>query len=80
MSKQTLSVADFATILNLVNDAICERKRVFTDRIENGQFYQRILNEKDLNEDIIYQELLHLKESLQNLNIEVETPDVEVTE
>ena len=80
MSKQTFSVADFATILNLVNDAICERKHVFTDRIESGNFYQLRLNEKDLNEDTFYQDLLHLKESLQNMNVEVETPDVEVTE
>lgn len=80
MSKQTLSVADFATILNLVNDAICERRRAFTDRIESGDFYQWRLNEKELNDDVCYQDLLHLKQSLQRLNVEVETPDVEVTE
>lgn len=79
MSKQTFSVADFATILNLVNDTICERRRAFTDRIESGGFYQWRLNEKELNDDVCYQDLLHLKKSLQNLNVEVETPNVEVT-
>ena len=33
-----------------------------------------------VRENIYYKRLLHIMESLQNLNIEVETPDVEVKE
>lgn len=63
--KQVLSVADFATILRLVDSEISQVEYRATTRnndILNSQYY--------LN-------LKHLKESLQNLNVEVETPDVE---
>lgn len=77
--KQTLSVADFAIILELVN-----REMV---RIEHHQKERKTTLEKFglreeprwvLEEDQRYQDLQHLKQSLQNLNVEVETPKVEV--
>lgn len=77
--KQTLSVADFAIILELVN-----REMV---RIERHQKERKTTCEKFgfseepywvLEENQRYQDLQHLKQSLKNLNVEVETPKVEV--
>ncbi len=87
MSKQTFSVADFATILNLVNEQVMciERK----DKAWNWKTGKKGLEEeqKRLDEEreerlksSYYLQLKHLQESLQNMNVEVETPDVEVTE
>lgn len=75
--KQVLSVADFATIMNLVDEKLkqvewnlqearsanCSEFVIEQIKIENG-----------------YDNFKHLKESLQNLNIEVECPDVEIKE
>lgn len=79
--KQVLSVADFAVILDLINKEICkfqeagiptwkeeERKRLKKERME------------ELEHNVYYQNLLHLKNSLENLNVEVETPDVKIEE
>lgn len=73
--KQTLSVADFAIILDLLNEKILGMKQPL--------FFERCVNKKQIIEerlksDPYYQSLLHLKESLQNLNIDVETPSVEI--
>ena len=85
MSKQTLSVADFATILNLVNDRIYD-----FERIDEAWFFGKTKKELEEEQKEIdkrreerlkssyYLQLKHLQESLQNLNVEVETPDVEV--
>jgi len=78
---QVLSVADFATIMNLVdkelsifempNRSIC---------LEYGIDWETecASREKELQNNSYYQNLKHLKQSLQNLNIEVECPDVEI--
>ena len=76
--KQTLSVADFAIILDLLNEKISDMERPL--------FFERCVKEDKIIEDRLtklksnpyYQSLLHLKESLQNLSIEVETPKVEI--
>ena len=79
--KQVLSVADFATIMILVDREFSRYSipsREFCD--EYGLNYEKELElrEKRLQHDNYYQDLKHLKESLQNLNIEVECPDVEI--
>lgn len=56
MSKQVLSVSDFATIINLVNRELA--------RLEQ--------------KNVVAYDLEHLKQSLSELHIEVETPEVEV--
>ena len=79
--KQVLSVADFAIILDLINKEICkfqetgilvwkeeERKRLKKERMN------------ELKNNVYYQSLLHLKNSLENLNVEVETPNIKVEE
>ena len=76
--KQVLSVADFGLILKLVNDEIkqTEERVAFTMDIIPEEELERRLNR--LKESPYYKSLIHLKESLENLNIEIETPNVEV--
>lgn len=83
MSKQTFSVADFATILNLVNDEIrrIERKpEVYFFSGENIEEKRKEADKeyKEKLKDPFYLNLKHLQKSLQNLNIEVETPEIEI--
>lgn len=86
MSKQTLSVSDFAWILNIVNERVnrLERREEAwgfnkTDReIKKEQEQMDKEREERLNSSY-YLQLKHLQNSLMNLNIEVETPDVELT-
>lgn len=84
--KQVLTVADFAIILNLVNNEIhqLERKEepiIFNDYdkkwIEEQQKRINKLHEERINSPY-YKSLIHLKKSLESLNIEVETFDVEI--
>ena len=86
MAKQVLSVADFATILTMVDDRIyeLEQRHKFCGF---GDEMERVKRQKELDEmrkarleTPYYKNLIHLKESLQNLNIEVETPSVEVSD
>ena len=81
--KQILSVADFAIILELVQTKINSMEQ------PPMHFYNMTREEREkmekehlemVRENIYYKRLLHIMESLQNLNIEVETPDVEVKE
>lgn len=76
--KQTLSVADFATILQLLDEEILNMENMWRYKycVKDGQIIEWRL--KELQRNPRYQSLLHLKESLQNLNIDVETPSVEV--
>ena len=77
--KQILSVADFGLILNLVNKEI--------NSMEYSAKHQPYWNKEPSKEEIrekmmelkrnqFYRSLIHLKESLENLNVEVETPDI----
>ena len=85
--RQVLSVADFVTIVKLLTREIdklehwvCEK---FGTSKENG-FLKTPAPITDprvqqyLKSNAEYQSLLHLKKSLENLNIEVETPDVKI--
>ena len=86
MSKQILSVADFALILTLVNEGISRYEELICRRYgKEENFFVQPANisdkkvQKHLSLDQNYLDLIHLKNSLQNLNIEVETPNVELT-
>lgn len=77
--KQILSVADFATILNLVNREMAKIENAITyqfDRTFDKPMSKEVREELRNNQQ--YQDLLHLKKSLQRLNITVKTPKVEV--
>ena len=89
--KQILSVADLATMLNLVNKAIERMKRDFTyvspETIVNGRIItlssKKIKEEQDrlseqLKENSYYESLMHIKVALENLNVEIETPELKV--
>lgn len=77
--KQVLSVADFAIILDLLNKEICRLQEPTRLAWEEEQ-RERLREERmeKLKDNVYYQGLLHLKNSLENLNVEVETPDVKV--
>lgn len=79
--KQVLSVADFATIMSIVDREI-ERFNWKPTKMEwvetEKQYQERLKAVEKTRESQEYKNLLHLKESLQNLNIEVECPDVEI--
>ena len=89
--KQVLSVADLATMLDVTNKAIENIKRNFTyvnqTKIENGRIItissKKIKEEQDrlfeqMKENSYYQSLMHLKTALETLNIEIETPKLEI--
>ena len=85
--KQVLSIADFVVITNLLNERIYSFENYICRKFgKAGKHSWGIipakLSDKKVQEflsvDKEYQSLLHLKNSLENLNIEVETPDVEV--
>ena len=81
--KQVLSVADFAIILNLVTREIdkieCRGKAWGLDE-EDYKRRQKQLDEirEEQMKSPYYLSLKHLKESLENLNVEVETADVKI--
>lgn len=76
--KQVLSVADFATILDLVNNEIANMK--FRAVQEYGKECDKKALFTALSENPYYCSLQHLKNSLESLNIEVKCPDVEIKE
>ena len=82
--KQVLSVADFATLLSLLDEKLYElRTNAIMSSCTVGDSDETIKQKKEgalkqLEGMPFYQTLSHLKESLQNLNIEVECPDVEI--
>lgn len=87
--KQVLSIADFVVITNLLNEEIYSFEnhicRKFGKEGKNSwDIIPAELSDKKVQEFLSvsneYQSLLHLKNSLETLNIEVETPDVEIGE
>lgn len=79
--KTVLSVRDFAILMNIVNMQI--------SKLENGWYLSHKLTDEetkkqkdaymaDLQHDTLYQDLLRIREKLGGLNIEIETPSVEV--
>ena len=81
--KQVLSVADFATILNLVNreiEKIEHKERAWGLDKKDYERRQKQLDEirEEQMKSPYYLSLKHLKESLENLNVEVETTEVKI--
>lgn len=86
MKKQVLSISDFVLILSMVNERVDWYERI------DEPFDARILTKSELKREqerlnkkreqrlnsSTYLQLKHLQQSLQNLNIEVETADVEI--
>ena len=79
--KQVLSIADFATILKMVDAGIANYEWVSISPFcttEQEQKQEMKKHKEYLKSNPEYNNLKHLKQSLQNLNIEVECPDVEI--
>lgn len=82
--KQVLSVADLATMLGLTNQEITQMKRDFVwirGSLSNKEIEEERKRQlEQLNTNPYYQSLCHLKTALENLNVEIETPELKVEE
>ena len=84
--KQILSIVDLTLILNLINKRIDDMEHnakfgFFRYNMDDEVFEEEIQKRlQELQENAYYKQLVHLRDSLQNLNIEVECPDVKVVE
>lgn len=92
--KQVISIADFATILNVINDKIqnLEGNASFlvpfytmnkaTEKERQKQIEERQKqienNLRELKKNPYYKSLIHAKKALEKFNIEIEAPDLEV--
>ena len=85
--RQVLSVADFVTIVNLLAREIDRLEEFVCNKLgerDLDRFFTTPASITDprvqeyLKSNAEYQSLLRLKKSLENLNIEVETPDVKI--
>lgn len=84
--RTVLSVRDFAILYNVVNNKIMHMEsqaqtiyyfeRDDSERVEK----ERAEKMERLRQDFYYQDLLRIRDKLGELNIEVETPSVEVEE
>lgn len=79
--KQVISIADFATILNVINEKIIIEKRPPIEYDWQTQ-EEKEVNKKEhmkrLKTDPFYQSLLHAKKALEECKVEIEVPDLEV--
>lgn len=84
MSKTTLSIRDFAILYGLVNHEIANRVNsgyyCRWDWPEEEKEHARKEHLDNLAQDSHYQNLLRIRDKLGELNIEIETPDVEIKE
>lgn len=84
MSKTILSVRDFAILYNLVNREIENRNNYgyYTrwDWSEKEKEKARKEHLDNLAQDPHYQDLLRIRDKLGELNIEIETPNIEIEE
>lgn len=85
--KQVLTINDLAVIHSLVNKAIHSHEEMARQNFTNSPKFESIylpLNDARVQErlklDVHYQDLLHLKNTLMNINVEVETADIKIEE
>ena len=83
MSKQVLSVSDFSMIMHFVNSEVdrmeCRDEAWGCDEEKKIREQERLDKERETRlQSSFYLQLKHLQNALINLNIEVETPDVEL--
>jgi len=80
--KQILSIADFAIMLQLVQKEINSMEQpihLYTDCMSKKDWEKRKKEHfEKIRESVYYKSLMHIMESLESLNIEVEVPDVDV--
>lgn len=83
--RTVLSVRDFAILMNIANMYIDKlendaRRNAYIRRTDEEKQKQADYNMAVLQQNQFYQDLLRIREKLGELNIEVETPSVEVEE
>ncbi len=80
--KTVLSVKDFSLLYHLVIDSITRMEYptyyALFDLTEKEKIEKKKRKEENLKNDKYYQDLLRLREALGNLQVEVETPKVEI--
>jgi hypothetical protein len=80
--RTVLSVRDFAILLSLADREISRMQSNISYMLfnETGEEYQKRMEEKMkmLQSEPLYQDLLRIRDKLGELNIEIETPSVEV--
>lgn len=80
--KQVISIADFATMLKVINDRI-DYIKIHTNVWmpfcpDGGEKDIKREKERKLKQDPFYQSLLHAKKALEECKVEIEVPDLEV--
>lgn len=83
MSKTTLSIRDFAVLYGMVHREIGSRVNNYYHRwdwSEEEKEKARKEHLESLEYDQYYQDLLRIRDKLGELNIEIDTPDVEIKE
>ena len=79
--KTVLSVRDFAILMNIANMYISKLENdVYLSYKSTEEEVKKRKNEHmaELQHDPLYQDLLRIRDKLGELNIEVETPSIEV--
>lgn len=81
--KQVLTSVDLAIIVCLTNAEIEKQERMAKGDEWNFSLNKKVAPtkkqiEQRLNNNSFYQDLLHLKHALNNINVEVETADIKV--
>ena len=82
--RTVLSVRDFAILYNMVNNKIMhmedQAQTIYYFECDNSERVEKERAEKmeRLRQDFYYQDLLRIRDKLGELNIEIETPSVEV--
>lgn len=80
--KQIISIADFATMLNVINDKIQQinYEALSVSPIFDDEQAKKLQKEqlKEMRKNPVYQSLLHAKKALEECKIEIEVPDLEV--
>jgi hypothetical protein len=83
MSKTTLSIRDFAILYNIVHREINEIQNAYECRwnwTDEAIEKSRKEHLESLQQNERYQNLLRIRDKLGELNIEIDTPDVEIKE
>ena len=82
MGKTILSVRDFAILYDIANSRIKEMENprlvYYLEDKEREKEEQKY--KEGLSKNLYYQDLLRIREKLGELNIEVETPSIEIKE
>ena len=81
MGSHVLSVRDFSIIYNIVQGQIARMEEPLLDFFKNeviNRDEEKRKRKEELSDNLYYQDLIRIRESIGNLNITIETPSIEV--